>query len=324
MSPRHANAPAIDLPTRDEPWREAASEAWIPAAFPELTALRTSRCAPEIHGVRLGEARLLSIRSQGALGISSLPHLAPPGCAVLVVQFAGSSVLLRGANVMRLQPGQLAIEPGDPLPFAIESEGPAAQLLLNLPLGLLSARYPSTRPLFRTYEADAAGVAPLRDLLLRAVEGGARLDALQRDLTLSAIVQMIGVAALSHPPASTNEWLAMRAVSAIEAHLHDPQLSARSVAEKLGMSRRHLDEVLHQTLGSTLSARILETRLARAAERLRMSDGQQESVTQIAFAVGFQDAAHFSRAFKARFGLTPRAWRSGRPAASIFGKSDRH
>ena len=35
------------------------------------------------------------------------------------------------------------------------------------------------------------------------------------------------------------------------------------------------------------------------------------AVSQIAFANGFEDAAHFSRAFKGRFGRTPRDWRVG-------------
>jgi len=35
------------------------------------------------------------------------------------------------------------------------------------------------------------------------------------------------------------------------------------------------------------------------------------SISEIAFAWGFNDAAHFSRAFRARFGRSPRELRAG-------------
>jgi len=33
-------------------------------------------------------------------------------------------------------------------------------------------------------------------------------------------------------------------------------------------------------------------------------------VSEIAFGLGFNDAAHFSRAFRVRFGASPREWRA--------------
>jgi len=37
------------------------------------------------------------------------------------------------------------------------------------------------------------------------------------------------------------------------------------------------------------------------------------SVSRIAFSWGFNDAAHFSRAFRARFGCSPRELRAAKP-----------
>ena len=54
-----------------------------------------------------------------------------------------------------------------------------------------------------------------------------------------------------------------------------------------------------------------QRRLEQAAADLTDPRYQSRAVSQIAFANGFEDAAHFSRAFKGRFGRTPRDWRIG-------------
>jgi AraC-like DNA-binding protein len=60
-------------------------------------------------------------------------------------------------------------------------------------------------------------------------------------------------------------------------------------------------------MGTTPSAYILERRLARAAERLGAA--HEASITEIAFELGFNDSAYFARAFRQRFGVSPREWR---------------
>ncbi|HEV8315310.1 MAG TPA: helix-turn-helix domain-containing protein, partial [Burkholderiaceae bacterium] len=47
-----------------------------------------------------------------------------------------------------------------------------------------------------------------------------------------------------------------------------------------------------------------------ACERALAGAGSAgRTITEIAYAAGFSDAAHFSRAFQQRFGMTPRAYR---------------
>ncbi|WP_242202061.1 helix-turn-helix domain-containing protein [Aestuariivivens insulae] len=51
---------------------------------------------------------------------------------------------------------------------------------------------------------------------------------------------------------------------------------------------------------------ILERRLKKAAEHLKLNT---DSVSQIAYDCGFESAAHFSRAFKAKYNTTPSSFR---------------
>jgi AraC-like DNA-binding protein len=60
-------------------------------------------------------------------------------------------------------------------------------------------------------------------------------------------------------------------------------------------------------MGTTPGGYVLERRLTRAAEML--ATGTATSITAIAFDLGFNDSAYFTRCFRQRFGTTPSAWR---------------
>ena len=52
------------------------------------------------------------------------------------------------------------------------------------------------------------------------------------------------------------------------------------------------------------------------AARLLADPGRAgRRVTDIAYAVGFKDASHFTRAFKSRYGVSPREYRRDHSAA---------
>jgi AraC-like DNA-binding protein len=59
-------------------------------------------------------------------------------------------------------------------------------------------------------------------------------------------------------------------------------------------------------LGITPSAYIRRYRIRQSCELLRNAD---QSITQIALAVGFSDSAHFARTFQRELNMTPRAFR---------------
>ena len=58
--------------------------------------------------------------------------------------------------------------------------------------------------------------------------------------------------------------------------------------------------------GRSPHAWLVERRLAKA---MALMTETSASLTEIALACGFGDAAHFSRTFRDRYGLSPRAWR---------------
>jgi AraC family transcriptional activator of tynA and feaB len=94
----------------------------------------------------------------------------------------------------------------------------------------------------------------------------------------------------------------------IEAHLHDPKLTPTRVAQVLGMSTRYVHHVFSEG-GETLARYILRRRLEECARALDDVAQRGQTATEIAFRHGFNDASHFGRVFRERFGLTPSEYR---------------
>jgi AraC family transcriptional regulator, L-arginine-responsive activator len=92
------------------------------------------------------------------------------------------------------------------------------------------------------------------------------------------------------------------AVTLMEANIEEP-LSTDEIAQLAGISRRQLERLFKQYLGSLPSRYYLELRLQRARQLLRDTN---HSIVQVGLMCGFSSGSHFSTAFGALFGNTPR------------------
>jgi AraC-like DNA-binding protein len=94
----------------------------------------------------------------------------------------------------------------------------------------------------------------------------------------------------------------------ILTHLRDPELSMPRAAAAIGISPRYASDLMaaEQTPFRTY---VQMQRLERCKRDLSDPAQAARHVSDIAFAWGFNDLAHFSRIFKQRFGVSPREWR---------------
>jgi AraC-like DNA-binding protein len=97
--------------------------------------------------------------------------------------------------------------------------------------------------------------------------------------------------------------------SFIHRHLADPKLSACMIAEALNISKSYL-YLLFQGEHTTLNRYIWDLRLEKCRADLANPLHSHRTITEIAFAWGFNNSTHFSRLFKERYGLSARAYRS--------------
>ena len=96
----------------------------------------------------------------------------------------------------------------------------------------------------------------------------------------------------------------------VEALEHD-QLVVGDLADRAGMSGSAFFEHFRAVTGTSPLQYQKDLRLLRAREALRSTNGK---VSEIAFGVGYESSAQFSREYARKFGLPPRQDRAIQPA----------
>lgn len=92
----------------------------------------------------------------------------------------------------------------------------------------------------------------------------------------------------------------------IARNIEQPGLSAQDAAAELKCSVRTIYNTC-AAHGTSFGAVVIETRLVTAQYQLIRGS---ERISQVAYAVGFSSLSHFSRLFRARFGVTAKTMRS--------------
>jgi AraC family transcriptional regulator, positive regulator of tynA and feaB len=173
-----------------------------------------------------------------------------------------------------------------PAGVTLNGEAPATRLLVSY-LDALSATLPAL---------GSSAVSAARNATLELLMGALRAD--------------------GEVPSTSATHPALRAAMDryIERHLLDGALTLNDIATAHGVSVRTVNRIFNAT-GQTVGEVIRVRRLARAREDLTDSD---LPVSTIAHRWGFSDPSHFTRSFKARYGSSPREYRTavrtaGRP-----------
>jgi YesN/AraC family two-component response regulator len=171
--------------------------------------------------------------------------------------------------------------------FAVLDELRARESTRDIPVIILTARLLSDADLDRCNR----GVATILGKGLFSAEEtlGHVEAALARQHTLNRATQQ----------------LIRKSMAYIHTHFSEP-LSREEIAERVGISADYLTDCFRQELGITPIIYIRRYRIRQACELLRNSE---QSITQIAQAVGFSDSAHFARTFQRELNMTPRAFR---------------
>ena len=101
---------------------------------------------------------------------------------------------------------------------------------------------------------------------------------------------------------STEQVFLQKILNTIESNMSDENFGVEELAKELYMSRSQLHRKLVALTGQSPSEILRNTRLLRAKELL-----QKKSATpsEVAFQVGFNSHAYFSKCFKEEFGISP-------------------
>lgn len=120
-----------------------------------------------------------------------------------------------------------------------------------------------------------------------------------------ALARVLPQLSLHRNRASDYSELTYQIAQYVSAHFREP-LTLDVLARALGVSRFHLSHVFSEKIGQSFSSYLASIRVDCACALLA---GTNRSVTEIAAESGFESQRSFFRAFGARCGMTPLAYR---------------
>ncbi len=265
----------------------------------ELGDLLVSRVAAEAH-LASRTRRMIALRDAGYYKVGLLTH--------------GSCKLSQEGRDALLQPGDLAIYDCR-RPYTMVFDEPHEMSFLMFPCDRL--RLPSAAveevlvtPVPST-QSTGSLVAPfLRRLVANLEQPGEPVNSRLADNVLDLLATLFSERTGVTPadPAALRRSLLLSVHSWIDAHLADPDLDPDTIARANHISVRYLHK-LFQEQGTSVGSWVRGRRLANCRRDLADPALAQRGVHAIARSWGFDDAAHFSKIFKASYGQPPGAYR---------------
>jgi AraC-like DNA-binding protein len=162
----------------------------------------------------------------------------------------------------------------------------------------------STSPLQRVYASHLRTLTTLAHVLApdpAAAELGVATVALSRAVISSAAGDG------AHTREALHESLVPRIQVFVREHLHQPDLSPHMIAAAHHISVRLLYRLMAEA-GLPLEQWIIDQRLEGARRDLASVVGRHQSIAVIAHQWAFASPSHFTRRFRAKYGVTPREW----------------
>jgi AraC-like DNA-binding protein len=201
------------------------------------------------------------------------------------------------------------------LPYRIEFDAFCSAISVGIPETLVNSYLPAPADIVCRTMGVSRGLNRLTSLMVRClysqaqegqlVESGPALARALLDV-MSAAYSETYDARVSDSAIGGSRRVQIKAV--IEANLTDPKLSPGLIASEIGISRRYL-RLLFSREEETICQYVMRRRLEEAARQLAQWMWRGTTITDIAYRWGFNDAAHFSRAFREQLGVSPRQYR---------------
>jgi AraC-like DNA-binding protein len=288
-------------------WRETVSDTHLGW---DLPAKREAAFAGRIAQQSLGQSQLLLCSCDPCTGSRRRPQLAQAGEAYYGILYLlrGRERLVQAGRDIDLAPGFFTLwDSTRPIDFAVPDR--LQKMTLLVPQKMLDAVLPEARNLTGRAIDGRTGIGALFATHLRALARETRDGMPAAEPVLRATFDLLAAAlqpAEAEMGSPYGEAIRGRIRDFILANLGDPELEPEMIATAIGLSLRQLHRVFAGG-GATIERWIWHQRLERCRQDLLLLP--KAAISQIAFRWGFSDAAHFSRSFRAQYGMTASRYR---------------
>lgn len=302
------------IPAREraEFWADLVSRHVTPVA---IEPAGTHAVHGSIQGRAIGDLGAARVSGSGVRALHTGAHIARATDHVygVGVHVEGEARITRRGETITLRPGDVFITDSRHA-FTFDLDRPWQHLLLTVPTHWLDARVARPESLAG---AMVRGHALSRLWASHLAAGFALADELSpASAALFALhsVELLGqLLDESHRDDRTGSEAARYAMLAsacqvIALKYGNPELTPADVARDVGVSSRTLARAF-ASHNETIVRRLFDERVRQAARLLTAPGAAHRSVTEIAFACGFNDVSHFGRLFASKMHMTPSQWR---------------
>jgi AraC family transcriptional regulator, positive regulator of tynA and feaB len=304
-------------------WREAVCEAVLHVATenpPENDFFGDIGCAA------YGQLRFAAFTSSPHQIVRRASHIARSNHEhyLISLQRSGVSRMQQCCRTCELQAGDIGILDGTQ-PFNVTFLGPVGRIVAVIPSQMLHSRAPwlRERPIgLMTRDGALHDVLRIYLQRLAGPECGSPIEAELLADNLCNLVALLTARSTTEQHASLERVTDLdRMLAFLRRHLSDADLSPRVLAEHMQVSVRTVHKRFERA-DITFRQWLLDQRLEACRRALADPRCAKMTVLQIAYGMGFNDLSHFTKAFRARFGIPPGRYRvnhssAGSPEAAV-------
>ncbi|MDD1614652.1 MAG: helix-turn-helix domain-containing protein [Methylococcaceae bacterium] len=317
--PVNPDRAGLKLSTNDIPPRERAD--WLREvicreyANVEITSPVHGELSQDLIIYPWGNLQLSTIQST-AISLERLPrepHLNSQDAYFAVMLLSGDYGIEQNGREVFLQPGDMTIYDAT-RPHRIHCPGKFTKLILSIPRTMLRDRVAGIDRCTALRIPGTQGIGFVASNFLRSSATHAdQLQAHEFPILADHALDLLTLAVTSVRPVDFN-LSRSRSISInriktfIEQNLQHADLGTNMITRYAGLSARYINN-LFEDEDTSLMRYVWKRRLENCRKDMQNPVYAGHRLSDIAFRWGFNDAAHFSRAFKQQFGCSPREFR---------------
>lgn len=294
-------------------WREAVCEAVMNVATENPAG---EAFFGDIGCAGYGELRFAAFTSSPHQIVRRASHIARSSHEhhLISLQRSGASRMQQCGRTCELRAGDIGIVDGA-RPFNVTFPQPVDRIVAVIPSGMLHSRAPwlRDRPIGMMTRDGT-----LHDVLRKYIERLAGPDCATSAEAELLAENLCNLVALLTAQGDAEYRASQERVSDIDRmfaflsrHISDPELSPQTLADHMQLSVRTVHKRF-EAAELTFRQWLLEQRLESCRRALGDPRCAAMTVSQIAYGLGFNDLSHFTKTFRARFGVSPGRYRVDR------------